>query len=100
MKMNRKLKQQSYDRFYRDQESKSFYNSSVWKKARQMKLNRNPCCELCQLEGRITPTAIVHHSIPIKKGTKEVDLNFLVSLCHEHHNKVETEMDREKKEKG
>lgn len=96
MKMNNKLRAQHYDRFYRDAESQKFYNSSIWKKARQMKLNQNPCCELCQQEGRVTPTDIVHHLLSIKKGMRKLDLNFLVSLCHEHHNRAESEMDKEK----
>ena len=83
-----------YDRFYRDKESKKFYQSAQWRKLKEMKLARDPLCETCHQVGKVTVAKIVHHMIPIRKGTKKVDLDFLVSLCHACHNQIESEMER------
>lgn len=95
MKADRYIKREYYDRFYRDKESKKFYQSALWRKVKEMKLARDPICETCSQVGKVTVAKIVHHMIPIKKGTKKVDLDFLVSLCHACHNSVETEMEKE-----
>lgn len=38
---------------------------------------------------------IVHHIIPIKQGKHALDINYLVSLCHACHNKIETEIEKD-----
>lgn len=97
--ISKKLKREHYDRFIRDKENKRFYDSARWHKAKRMKLARNPLCELCQQEGRVTPADVVHHIISVSKDSdRNLDLNYLVSLCHEHHNRVETE--KEKRNEG
>jgi 5-methylcytosine-specific restriction protein A len=95
MKSERQLKHELYDRFYRDQESKKFYQSAQWRKVKEMKLARDPLCETCHQVGKVTVATIVHHMIPIKKRVKKVHLDFLVSLCHACHNQIETEMEKE-----
>ena len=94
MTVDKKLRRQHYDRFYRDAEARRFYNSPEWKKVKAMKLARDPLCEIYKQEGRTTRAQTVHHLFPVKKGEKKLELEFLVSLCHEHHNRVETEMER------
>jgi 5-methylcytosine-specific restriction protein A len=93
--MRNKEKIKFYEKYKRDPISKKFYDSVTWRRGRAWKLNRNPLCEICQQEGRITPADVVHHIIPVRTGTRKLDLNFLVSLCHEHHNRIEAEMDKE-----
>lgn len=90
------IKREYYDRFYRDQESKKFYQSAQWRKVKEMKLARDPCCQACEQAGLTVKADMVHHLIPIKKGTKNLDLDFLVSLCHPCHNAVESEMEKER----
>lgn len=96
MKSAKQLKHEFYDRFYRDKESKKFYQSVQWRALKGMKLGLDPCCQTCEQAGRIVKADVVHHMIPIKKGTKKVDLDFLVSLCHACHNQIEREMEKER----
>ena len=96
MKIIKHLKTEFYDRFCRDKESKRFYQSAQWRAVKEMKLARDPLCETCLQAGRDAVKAdVVHHMIPIKKGTKKVDLDFLVSLCHACHNQIESEMEKD-----
>ena len=95
MKSVKHIKRDFYDRFYRDQESKKFYQSAQWRKVKEIKLSRDPLCETCLQAERTVKADMVHHLIPIKKGTKKLDLNFLVSLCHPCHNQIETEMEKD-----
>jgi 5-methylcytosine-specific restriction protein A len=94
--VNKKIRRQHYDKFYRDPQSRKFYNSAQWKKAKEMKLARDPLCEICRQEGRTTLAQVAHHLFPVKKGERKLELDFLVSLCHEHHNRVETEMEKDR----
>lgn len=94
--MNRKL----YDKYYRNKGSKRFYNSEVWRKTKEMKLNQSPLCEYCRMEGKTIAADVVHHLVPVKQdGEHNLDLRFLVSLCHGCHNAVESEMEKKRKEK-
>lgn len=95
-KANKHIRREYYDCFYRDKESKKFYQSAQWRKVKKMKLDRDPLCETHLQAGETVAADMVHHMIPIKKGTKEVDLDFLVSLCHACHNQIETEMEKER----
>jgi 5-methylcytosine-specific restriction protein A len=81
--------------YYRDPEIQRFYQSERWKKARQLKLNRDPLCELCLQEGKITPAQMCHHTLPVKTMIENaLDPMYLVSLCHPHHNQVESEIEK------
>ena len=95
MKSAKHFKREHYDKFYRDQESKKFYKSELWERAKRMKLASHPLCETCLQAGHTVKAVMVHHMIPIKKGTKKLDLDFLVSLCHPCHNQIESEMEKE-----
>ncbi|MGA2315393.1 MAG: HNH endonuclease [Thermodesulfobacteriota bacterium] len=99
--ITKKLKREFYDKFVRDKDSKRFYDSARWKKAKRMKLNRNPLCELCEQEGVTRPADLVHHLLPVDKNSdRNLDLMYLVSLCHEHHNRVETEREKDETARG
>lgn len=72
--------------------SKRFYNSSAWKKARTMKMARDPLCEICSQKGKVVAATQVHHLLPITKYPKDrLDLDLLCSLCDSCHAKVEAE---------
>ena len=98
MKSAKQIKREHYNRFYRDRESAKFYKSALWLKTKELKLSRDPLCETCRQAGRTVVAQMVHHLIPVKKGTRNLDLNFLVSLCYACHNAVETEMEKECKQ--
>ncbi len=91
----KKLSRDAYNRFCRDQEHKKFYDSSAWRKIRAMKLARNPVCEACAAAGRMVKAEMVHHLIPVKKGSRRLDMDFLVSLCNPCHNAIESEIEKE-----
>jgi 5-methylcytosine-specific restriction protein A len=65
--------------------NKSFYNSKEWQLLRKMKLQRNPLCEQCLLEGRRTRATDVDHVIGINHGGPALDIRNLRSLCHSCH---------------
>jgi 5-methylcytosine-specific restriction enzyme A len=100
MKSVSQIKRQYYDRFARDPEARKFYQSSAWQRVRDMKLRRDPLCEACKQAGRDVMAEMVHHLIPIKRGTHNLDMTFLVSLCHRCHNAVESEMEQEERARG
>lgn len=64
-----------------------FYNSSEWKKLREVKwVNANGMCEHCLRKRIVRPGKEIHHIIPIEKDwTKRLDYENLVCLCPECH---------------
>lgn len=55
---------QEYNRYRRDPEAKKRYGRA-WKRIRDSYVQQHPVCELCQQDGRLTPTEEVHHKIPL-----------------------------------
>ncbi len=86
--LERREQHRIYDLYRRDPESKKFYDSAEWKRSREMKLNANPLCELCQRFAEH-----VHHKIPVKEATREqrLEQRFLMSVCAECHGRLEAE---------
>lgn len=82
-----------YDRYERDQEAKSFYNSAAWLRVRERALIRDRyLCQRCLRDKRITPADMVHHIIPIRKDWKlRLTLSNCESICHSCHNKINHE---------
>lgn len=62
-----------------------FYQSTAWRKVRQLKLNQNPLCEECEKHGMMTPAQMVDHIIPINKGGEPLSMENLQSLCNRCH---------------
>ena len=75
-----------YNRYDRDPESNKRYDRK-WQKIRAAFLSANPLCELCQLEGRLTPAELVHHKIKITDGGTNKWSN-LQTLCQQHHSSL------------
>lgn len=63
----------------------AFYQSTAWRKLRAVKLAREPMCEECARQGRVTPAQMVDHIIPINKGGAPLDVDNLQSLCNACH---------------
>ncbi|WZY00353.1 HNH endonuclease signature motif containing protein [Bacillus sp. FSL W7-1360] len=80
--------QRYYDKYKRDQESRRFYNSKAWQKARRLALNRDDhLCRHCFDNGTITSAQTVHHIKYLKDHPElALDLANLVSLCFSCHN--------------
>lgn len=71
------------------------YNSRQWKLLRKAYFMEHPICELCYQEGKINPTAEIHHIKPISTGTdlyQMMDIAFdphnLMALCEVHHQEI------------
>jgi 5-methylcytosine-specific restriction protein A len=80
-----------YDKQYRSNN----YSSSTWEKVRNMKLKRNPLCELCMTYDRVIPARIVHHITPIKQGGSLLDLTNLMSVCRRCHDVLHSKKGKE-----
>ncbi len=80
-----------YDQYKRDQRSKSFYDSTLWKKVRDSVMRRDlGLCQQCKREDKITLPDVVHHIVEVKVDwSKRLDKNNLETLCHACHNKVD-----------
>lgn len=72
-----------YDKSYRNQEAKTFYNSKEWQRVRYSILSKNP---FCAVEGCNRPADVVDHIVEIRDGGGRLDLANLQPLCHYHHN--------------
>lgn len=85
----RKEIHKEYNRTRQDKEFVRLYGSARWKAVRQLKLNRDPLCEMCRAKGDLVQAQVVHH---IKEAKDRPDLFFdienLQSLCNECHNRL------------
>lgn len=66
------------------------YNNTSWKKLRDTYIKQNPLCELCLIDGKVTPATSVHHTkSPFKNGSVNwnllLDYSNLKSVCHKCH---------------
>lgn len=62
------------------------YQSSQWRKLRQIQLSTHPLCAACLSEGRITPALHIDHLFPWSQLNEEAFyLNVFQSLCHSCH---------------
>lgn len=69
-------------------ENYDFYNSTAWRKLREMHIREHPICVWCLEEGRVNGTdkLIVDHIKEIKDGGERLDGTNLQTLCLSHHN--------------
>ena len=83
-------KHSQYNKYIRDKESQSIYNSMAWKKVREAVISRdNDICRLCFDNGRITKKDLIHHIEPVKDNIQQVyNINNLICLCNKCHTKV------------
>lgn len=63
-----------------------------WEKVRAQYIAEHPLCERCEAKGLITPTAMVHHKIPISQGGKVLDKSNLMSVCRRCHDVLHSQM--------
>lgn len=92
-----KERQKDYDRYQRDQKSKTFYDSPEWRKVRRIVLTRDK--GLCQehfMNNSIKFADVIDHIIPIKiDWLLRLELSNLRSLCYSCHAQ-KTEEDKKK----
>ncbi len=76
-----------YNKYERDEFSKSFYNTPLWKATRKRQLETHPFCEECLKNGKRTKATMVDHINPIKQGGSLYDASNLQSLCWSCHSR-------------
>ena len=65
-------------------------SSARWQRVRAMKLNQDPLCEVCKLDGIIQEAEQVHHRIGLEKNIElAFDLWNLESVCTACHANIE-----------
>ena len=80
------------DRAYKnartDTAEQKLYTSTRWRKLRELKLQENPLCEVCERESRITPACIVHHKTEVKAGGDPFAWANLEAVCASCHRRL------------
>lgn len=84
---HKKLTDKLYNRYGRDEFTKSFYNTPQWRFARKRQLIENPLCAECLKEGKPIKAKIVDHIIPVKQGGDKYAPSNLQSLCWSCHSR-------------
>jgi 5-methylcytosine-specific restriction protein A len=81
--------QRFYDRHQRNRDSKQFYDSAAWQRARKIRLAAHPICERCAREW----AEHVHHTRPVIGSTwgQRLDQRYLQAVCPPCHNIIESE---------
>lgn len=76
-------------------------SSARWLSLRRRKISAHPLCQRCQEQGRVTAATEVHHVVPVETGLGYADKQRLaydwanlMSLCHDCHVAIHTEIGR------
>lgn len=66
----------------------TFYTTSQWRNARNIKLSESPLCQRCLTNGYVTQAKIVHHIIEVRDDwERRLEHENLESICQACHNK-------------
>lgn len=87
-----KRRHREYDRYSRDQRSRSFYNSKEWEMGRAAALDADGGIDvyLYMTDGIIVVADTVHHIIPIRDDwSKKLDVDNMMSLSSDTHSMIE-----------
>lgn len=86
-----KLVTTQYNKYGRDNFTKSFYKTPAWIVARKKQLQEHPFCEECLKSGKRVKAKMVDHITPIKDGGQPFAPSNLQSLCWECHSRKSAE---------
>ena len=93
-----KLMDKHYYKFQRDPAINKRYGAE-WRAIRSVYVAKNPLCEQCYKQGRLTPVQEVHHIKALSRGGTH-DSSNLMSLCKSCHSRITAlEGDRWKRNK-
>lgn len=90
--MHEKADRKAYDQKRKqDEGGKRFVDTTLWRRIRQMKLNRDPLCERCLLIGIAREAVIVHHKDHDQSNNADENHESLCNACHEseHNNRFQ-----------
>lgn len=87
---HKRLEDKMYDRYKRPVEHRERYGYA-WRKIRKAFLLKQPFCEMCAKEKRMTLATEVHHILPLAHGGKNDNEN-LMALCKSCHSRISVEM--------
>lgn len=82
---HKKLTDAQYNKYGRDDFTKSFYKTKEWLFVRKRQLTEHPFCEECLKQGKRTKATMVDHIQPIKQGGQPFAPSNLQSLCWSCH---------------
>ena len=88
---HQKLVTAQYNKYGRDNFTKSFYKNPAWLMTKKKQLERQPFCEECLKKGERVKATMVDHIIPIKKGGDKYNFSNLQSLCWACHSRKSAE---------
>lgn len=101
LKNTRKHSNKTHRKFLRQNKWSKFYQSREWNNLRQSQLIRQPLCERCLSNDKVTPATTVHHknvfgSCPDEQQQWYWFLNSdnLMSLCNQCHNHIHATNER------
>lgn len=89
----------------KDKDYQKLINTTKWLRLRRDILTKQPICQRCQAEGRLTAATEVHHVRPVEeavtlaeKRQRMYDPTNLRALCHDCHVRTHTEAGRSGRE--
>jgi 5-methylcytosine-specific restriction protein A len=83
---HQKVEAKRYNKYDRDPDANKRYGRS-WNRIRAAFLSANSLCELCKIDGRLTPATLVHHKRKLTEGGTN-DWGNLQALCGECHSRL------------
>lgn len=86
-----KKRHKIYDKYYRDDKSKKFYESSDWQRVRKCVLEQYDGIDVYHyyITGEIIKADVVHHIEPLRDSyDKGLDMDNLIPLSSSTHNHV------------
>nr|WP_277717550.1 HNH endonuclease signature motif containing protein [Priestia flexa]WEZ10237.1 HNH endonuclease signature motif containing protein [Priestia flexa] len=76
-----------------DEKEQAFYKTGAWVRLRISKLSRDPLCQVCLKDDKLTIATLCHHITPVKRDwTKRLNISNLMSVCDRCHNKIHKSM--------
>ena len=82
-----RVRQKTYDKYFRDKDTTKFYKSKNWLELRQIVLIDEPICRKCKRN----KTSDIDHIIPIKKGGKFYPLAWDIAKLLSHKYELKDE---------
>lgn len=86
MDEKRAAEKQRYDKTRKRTAERGY--DQAWERCRKAYLSRNPLCEVCKKEGRITPAVLVHHVKPLSEHGARLDPANLMATCQPCHEAI------------